>query len=267
MNNELHKISLESSKDASGWLQRQPGVKEESITDWLLDFFDQKSNNVSYYQFTRHEEAKSSGADWDWWILYPKMKGCFKMRVQAKRIRKHHDHYQDITRTNQSGFQIDMLLNSSAQLNFYPIYAHYGLSEGVERCSRTPSPEALFVSSAQEMYDFIFGAPRTKVEYVDILKMCIPMPCVFGCPLVDKNGISSLFSHYFQSAPRSIEGEKDNENNSSRGLEREVPQIIRELTKIKERNSNTEGLFQEYKNKYAGSNGFTIFNMEETEIG
>ncbi len=263
MTDKLHKVSLDASSYASGWLKRQPGVKEESITDWLLDFFDQNSNQIRYYQFNRHEEAKLSGADWDWWILYPNNKGCFKIRVQAKRLRKGHNHYLDITRANKSGYQIDMLLDSSSRLNFYPIYAHFGLSEGVERCTSTPAPESLFLSSAQEMYDLVFGRPRMKIESKDILKMCIPMPCLFGCPLIhEHNKIMSLFNHYFKSKPRNLPETNNQDDNYNRGFEFEIPPLIQELSRVDEQGQISHGLANEYQNNYEGSNAVAIFRVE-----
>ncbi len=171
-----------ASRYVTGWLQRQPAVKEESITDWLLDYLTQHNSQIRYYQFSRHEEGRSSGADWDWWILANR--GCFKLRVQAKKLRSNYDHYNSLAHSNSIGYQIDLLLDSSASLNFYPIYSLYGLSEGVERCSRTTRPESLHICSAQEVYDLLFGTARSRIASTNLLDLSIPLPCLFCCPLV-----------------------------------------------------------------------------------
>ena len=68
-------IARDANDYVDGWMTRQPEIKEESITDWLLDYFDQHSSQLKYYQFNRYEEGAFSGADWDWWILL--RNGCF----------------------------------------------------------------------------------------------------------------------------------------------------------------------------------------------
>ncbi|MET0105864.1 MAG: DUF6615 family protein [Sedimenticola sp.] len=272
MTKTLHDISLDASKYTSGWISRQPTVKEESITDWLLDYFDQNSSDISYYQFTRHEEAKYSGADWDWWVILPESKGCFKIRVQAKRLRQGHDHYSDITRSNKHGFQIDTLLKSSAILNFYPIYANYTLSEGVERCQRTPPTESLFISSALDIYNLVFGTPRFKLESTDILKLCIPMPCLFGCPLTSRNGkyrcgITALFQNYFDDEPDCVENSESSKSDLDRGYEKEVPYIIELMSNTDNIDLDRESIEIKYKEQYAGSNAVAIFKISNKHIG
>ncbi len=112
MKQKLNEIAFDANDYIAGWIQRQPTVKEESITDWLLDYFHQRAPNVRYYEFNRIEEARYTGADWDWWFLL--RKGCFKVRVQAKKLRYGKDHFPALARENQGGCQIDLLLDSIA---------------------------------------------------------------------------------------------------------------------------------------------------------
>lgn len=262
----LCKIATDASAYVAGWLQRQPSLKEESITDWMLDYFVQHSSEVRYYQFTRHEEARISGADWDWWFLL--RKGCFKIRSQAKKIQRNHDHYRDLARSNQTGFQIDLLLESSAKHNFYPIYTLYGFGEGYGRCGRIEQPSALFISSAQETYDLVFRAPRKRIESSDLLGLSIPLPCLFCCPRVSEfpsGGPLCLFDHYFQIPPRSALDGDDREPDRERGYEREVPSIIASLYEMKEVNSNNQGFIDEYRAMFPGSSGVTITRIREGE--
>lgn len=47
------------------WLTRQPGVKGESLADWLRYDVSQRLPFVHYVGFSHHEEARQTGADWD----------------------------------------------------------------------------------------------------------------------------------------------------------------------------------------------------------
>ncbi|MCX6829579.1 MAG: hypothetical protein NT002_09905 [candidate division Zixibacteria bacterium] len=260
-------VAREANDYVAGWLQRQPAVKEESITDWLLDFFQQKTPDVRYYEFDRHEEARFSGADWDWWFLL--RNGCFKMRVQAKKIKPGKDHYSELARSNQTGYQIDLLLDSSAQHNFYPLYVLYARTEGVERCQRPPRPIVLSICSAQETYELVFGSARRRIESGDILALSIPLECLFCCPLVldfRSHGPQELFRRYFMVSPRGRRGKTDAEDaDFRRGYEESIPRIIRTLFEMREINDNTEGNLREYQSIYAGTRGVTIVRVENND--
>lgn len=259
------KTARDANDYVSGWLTRQPELKEESITDWLLDYFDQHTNQIRYYQFNRQEEGKTYGADWDWWIILPN--GCFKLRIQAKKVKKGANHYNDLTRNNKHGFQMDLLLNSSSAQNFYPLYALYGKSEGVERCQKPPSSVLLHICSAQEIYDLVFGHPRQRINSTDLLQLTIPMECLFCCTLVrDRNefGPRDLFDHYFKIPPRNNDKENQNDNErNNQGYDKEVPEIISALYKMETLNDNSVGLINEYRNQYPGSNSLSIIKIDK----
>ena len=264
MKTSLGKVAHQANNYVAGWLQRQPAVKEESLTDWLLDYFHQNSPDVRYYEFDRHEEARFSGADWDWWFLL--RTGCFKIRVQAKKLRRGKDHYSDLAHSNQTGYQIDTLLDSSAAHNFYPLYVLYAKTEGVERCRRLPEPTVLSICSAQEAYELVFGSARRRIESGDVLALTIPLECLFCCPLVrdfPSHGPEELFRHYFQVAPRGRRQEEEvPDDRTRRGYEESVPRIIRSLFEMPEINSNTEGILREYQSMFTGSHGVTIVRVD-----
>src|SRR5208337_3889117 len=260
MKTTLGQVATQANDYVAGWLHRQPAIKEESITDWLLDYFHQNSSDVRYYEFDRHEEARFSGADWDWWFLL--RTGCFKVRVQAKKLRRGKDHYSKLARSNQTGYQIDLLLDSSATHNFYPLYALYARNEGIDRCRRLPEPTVLSICSAQETYELIFGSARRRIESGDVLALSIPLECLFCCPLVcdfPSSGPEQLFRHYFRVSPRGRSGDEEApDDQPRRGYEESVPDIIRSLFEIREINSNTEGILREYQSMFAGSRGVAI---------
>lgn len=50
------------------WILKQPHVKEESLTDWLLFDVSLRNPAIYYQAFSRNEEAVN-GSDWEWWVL------------------------------------------------------------------------------------------------------------------------------------------------------------------------------------------------------
>src|SRR5439155_23288711 len=116
-------ILSEASKYVQSWLRRQPGVKEESLTDWLLDRISSQSPRFHYSAFSRHTEARETGADWEWWLLFPQH--SYRLGVQAKKLNANADHYAVIAHVNRYGLQVEMLLENSRKADALPFYAFY----------------------------------------------------------------------------------------------------------------------------------------------
>jgi hypothetical protein len=72
------------SKEMLDWMICQPSVKEESITDSLLYNVSKITPLIKYKAFSRNEESKKTGADWEWWFHFTTT--AIKFRVQAKKI-------------------------------------------------------------------------------------------------------------------------------------------------------------------------------------
>src|SRR4051794_15384852 len=103
---------IQASTYVADWIGRQPEVKEESITDWSLDWLAYQTNyRLAYRLFTRHEEARTTGADFEWWILGNER--AFKARVQAKRLRADTDNYPGLAHANDYGLQIVRLIENA----------------------------------------------------------------------------------------------------------------------------------------------------------
>lgn len=113
------------SKGCYDWLDAQPNVKEETLTDWILYQASLNSQKVFYKAFKRNEEALN-GADWEWWILTGSSYHTYAYRllIQAKKLNCF-DNYSAITYGNRHGMQIDLLLNSALERQAYPLYAYY----------------------------------------------------------------------------------------------------------------------------------------------
>jgi hypothetical protein len=123
---------------AGQWQLGQPNVGEESLTDWVLFQLSQTLSGFYYHKFTRSQEAKETGADWDWCIL---TKGpVISMRVQAKRVYPFQDLYASLAHANRHGLQSELLLSSARADNLRAIYAFYAAPSPGEQiaCQRAP---------------------------------------------------------------------------------------------------------------------------------
>lgn len=156
--------------------------------------------------------------------------GCFKLRIQAKKVKCGIDHYYYLARNNKNGLQIDLLLNSSSVQSFYHLYALYGKQEGVERCQLPSSPVTLHICSTKEIYNLVFNHPRQRINSTNLLRLTIPMECLFCCPLIrdrDEFGPRDLFDHYIKTPLSNIDREDQKEKErENQGFDQDVPEII-----------------------------------------
>lgn len=169
------------------WMEQQPCVKEESLTDWLLFSISQYFPSVYYKAFTRHEEAKN-GADWEWWIItkssYSYYYDAYRFFVQAKKLHANADNYPGLSYSNQNGMQIDLLKYHAKIFNGFPIYMFYSTSEpdiseqiknisyidrdALEWCRSCSN--GCFLSNAHDIYKLLFSSSRLYLQDKDILQ-------------------------------------------------------------------------------------------------
>lgn len=193
-----HKIVRDTSLAVRRWIQRQPAVKEESLTDWLLYTISEAIPTVTYKAFTRTEEARTTGADWEWWLVYPNY--SFKMRIQAKKLFPKKDNYSGIVHTNQHGLQIDRLLADATQRNYAAFYAFYTAETGKVLCGNGINDEGVFIAGARNVYNSFIGGGKKQVQGQDALALSIALSCLFGCPLVAGDapeGPIAFFQRYY----------------------------------------------------------------------
>jgi hypothetical protein len=104
---------------------RQTGilVGEEAITALnLQDIKIAHSAQVKIRDFTHHEEARFSGADWEWWFVDPA--GAIGFAVQAKRLEK--GRYDVAYKPDNHDLQINTLLRYCASAgDLSPLYCWY----------------------------------------------------------------------------------------------------------------------------------------------
>jgi len=106
-----------------------PDVKvsygEETITETnLLEIRRRHAREVTLLTFSKSQESKNTGADWEWHIIGRVY--TLKMRVQAKRIHK----AGGVGNLKQMGKgasqpQIDLLIEDAKANNLFPAYCFY----------------------------------------------------------------------------------------------------------------------------------------------
>lgn len=221
-------IFHEISKECYIWLQKQPNVKEESLTDWILYTTSQRTDRFYYKAFTRNQEAHN-GADWEWWVLTDGGYGthAYRFLVQAKKLKNGKDNYPLISYGNRNGLQIDLLIDSAKKRNAMPIYMYYS-TEKPEIVQQLKSFDFIdkdivvwckscingaYMSMAHRVKDEIFGSPRKKISEVDLLNfslgfsMCDLLFCTKHSP---EEIMSSINRYYIRNmgdiVPSSLDG-------------------------------------------------------------
>ncbi len=183
--NSDHKI-VRDTLSVRRWIEKQPTVKEKSITDWLLYTISEKIPRVTCKSFTRTDEARTTGADWEWWLVYPPY--SFKMPVQGKKKFPKKDNYSGIAHTNQYGLQIDKLLTDAMQKNYAPFYAFYTAETDKVLCSNNVNDEGVYIAGGTNVYNTFITSGKRQVHTSDILAMSIALSCLFGCPVMIDHG-------------------------------------------------------------------------------
>jgi len=193
----------DSSEYIHNWLSKQPSVGEESITDWLLFNLGQSLPKLKYKKFTRHQEARTTGADWEWWIV--DNHSAISMRIQAKKITAGKDNYAGLAHTNKYGLQIDKLIQDAKQKNFIPFYALYSAPKIPQKviCGGQldlAEQQGVFISSAQLLFDRYIKNGKVKVEADDILSKSNPLHCMACCSMhsLSSNPSTSSFYEYIK---------------------------------------------------------------------
>jgi len=174
---KLRKICLKIRE----WMEKQPAVKEESITDWLLF---EVSNNIPrfyYKSFSRNEEAKETGADWEWWIVFDD--STFRLRIQAKKLKIDNDNYHLLAYANRYGLQIEKLIENSKKDNFIPFYSFYTSKADQVRCGENRNNEGVYLDGAKDIYNRFILPGKKTLKFDDILKYTTPLSCILCCPI------------------------------------------------------------------------------------
>jgi hypothetical protein len=178
---------------------------------------------VSYHAFTRHEEAKFTGADWEWWILFSVF--SIRLRVQAKKLAPGRDHYPELARTNRHGLQIEKFLNDSKQANAIPLYVFYSPSGSRPVSRANAHRDGVFVADGQLVYDTFVAGPRKPVVASDILRLSRPLPCILCLPVDSGRSVDTVIPFPLNLLQGDF-ARAASETNSTRGLYKHIPPHI-----------------------------------------
>lgn len=206
-------------------MERQPAVKEESLSDWLLYDISRRLKHVHYHAFNRHQEARETGADWEWWILYPGQ--YLRLRVQAKKAFEDKDNYPEVLRSNKYGLQIDKLISDADSVNAIPLYAFFSSSRHSSMCrGGSGHPDGVFLSGAKLIYDRYINQPRQKVAASDLIAQSNPFSCFGCCPLSydTPEGATRFLETYYEA-----EAVSDDADRNPRGIHGQLPSYVTSL--------------------------------------
>lgn len=186
--NYFCKIFEQNSLEVKNWIINQPNVGEESITDWFLYNISKSIRRVTYKKFSRFEESRTTGADWEWWFIFSDTE-AFGCRVQAKRLRSNKDNYPGIAYVSNGKLQIERLLENSDQDSIASFYAFYTKEQSNQMlCSNKYSNGGVYFGEANSIYNNFILKPKQKLKPRDIITQTYPISCLMCCPITMVNG-------------------------------------------------------------------------------
>jgi len=241
------------------WLTLQPAVKEESLTDWLLFEISSKLPNVHYLAFSRHVEARKTGADWEWWFVF--RNGSYRYRIQAKKANPAGDNYPGIAYTNQHGLQIDKLIGDAKTANAIPAYVVFSATKtpSSSKCGGMVNATGAFSIGAQEAYAQFIASGKTKIDESRLLSHSIPMQCFACCPYMARaDQMDDFIKRYFRSEATAL-----SESNSDRryGFHSEMPEYANAL--LEHRDGTSAWIEREFDRQLPDINALLIYDMRE----
>lgn len=183
------------------------GVGEESITDFLLwkwALIDIKFRSINVSSFTRQQENKVSGADFEMEIWLVGSRLSYPLVFQAKKITKPYDAYVNKLNypDNNKKSQMNTLLNYASKNRKIPFYTFYSIPDEKTKamCLHNDVDDCgVFMAHAKVVEEFADGMHGRKVSKNDLLGISNPFHCIFCCPIA--------FRGYFEKYFPSIDGE------------------------------------------------------------
>lgn len=169
------------------WMKLCDWVKEESITDWLLYELSKSSNHIVNIPFTRYDEGKWTGADWEWWILYPSR--AIRLRIQAKKLGEKNI-TREMRKSGANGYQMEMLINDSKSPEKYPhipafpLYVFYTDDSPLNAVCKGLDRGGAYLASANALHDYFFiryYRYRSGVNIKNFPVPLFPLSSLFCC--------------------------------------------------------------------------------------
>lgn len=177
-------------------------VKEESITDYLVWRWreaDRRFNFLNVETFTREEENKKTGADFELELWLVNRTFNIKLLFQAKKAFRQNDAYRTkLNYPNKTQAQLKKLIayaHAKGSRPFYIFYTAATPSAGSMCGQHSGNDATLFIASASRVKELADGIHGSAISKSDILRLCTPFHCMLCCPLV---GRREYFAHYFR---------------------------------------------------------------------
>ncbi|HEH9400315.1 TPA: hypothetical protein SIA35_002330 [Aeromonas sobria] len=196
---DLHKCVTNEVKE---FILNVDNVGEESITDFLLwkwALIDKKFKSIKVSSFTRHQESKVSGADFEMEVWLVGSTLSYPLVFQAKKFVKQHDAYVNkLNYPKNTKSQMKTLLAYANSNGKIPFYAFYSIPDEKTKtmCLRNDISDCgVFMAHAKVVENFADGKHGGKVSKNDLLKVSNPFHCMFCCPIAFRG----YFEKYFQS--------------------------------------------------------------------
>lgn len=213
------------------WLSRQPGVGEESATDWLLFELSEQIPWIQYRKFNRFQEARTTGADWDWWFVDHDF--SLALTVQAKKVSGSGDNYPALAYSNRYGLQLEKLRERARNENLLPFYClyHRFVWEDIMCRGRRSGEDGAFLAAADSLYNDFVAHGRRPVSAQDLLVKANPLSCILCCPLVAQNRaarVRDVYQYLRSYYPEAFDHEATN-GREEPGLHAEPPAYVRVL--------------------------------------
>lgn len=175
------------------WHDRDDGVRcgldpsEETITEvLLLELARRHPSDVVVRKFTRHEEGKQYGADWEWWFVGGGL--AWGTRVQAKKLDGRLRNYRGIDYPyGRKRRQITRFLSASQSDRLYPLYCFYNLPDqrllgAGAGCPLAGSDASLLGCTIADGRRISRQRQKRLWEVTDIAPLLMPWHCLVCCP-------------------------------------------------------------------------------------
>ncbi|RGP86425.1 hypothetical protein BC355_13395 [Vibrio cholerae] len=163
------------------------GVGEESITDFLLwkwASIDKRFRSINVSSFTRQEESKVSGADFEMEVWLVGKGLVYPLVFQAKKFVKQYDAYVNkLNYPKNTKNQMNTLLGYASSNKRIPFYAFYSIPDNKTKamCRRNDVFDCgVFMAHAKVIEQFADGKHGRKVSKNDLLKETANKSCNLG---------------------------------------------------------------------------------------
>lgn len=192
-------------REVRDFISNVPNAKEESITDYLVwkwRLLDARFNYIkpqTLKTFTRQEESRTTGADFELELWLVGRTKSIPLIFQAKKFLKPHGLY--VNKLNYPGNtqrQLQTLLSYAASNRLLPFYAIYTAASAADPLcgGRIDVATGVYMMDAKTIKKVADGAYGRTIALDQLIERSNPFHCMFCCSL----GIEEhYFARYFNS--------------------------------------------------------------------